>query len=698
MGSGPPALAPAAAAPVLMVQQNIPRSSSTPYCVEQALDQPPSKLADVDLKAFAGAGHAGEHMHSRVAPRRSLAVASPIQVVFKDVRYSVKVAQRGVKGRVEKQILRGCTGVLQPGRLCGILGSSGAGKTTLLNLLAGQVDFAAGSVLLNGEPVTPSFMRRVSGFVFQDDVILETMTVREALAMSAQLRLPPEMSPAGRRARVDEILSVLHLEHAADTIVGSSTNKGISGGERKRAACGMEMIVNPGILFLDEPTSGLDTFTATSIMETLKGLAASGRTIAATLHQPSSEIFHMFDDLMIMAHGRILYFGPAAESVPHFAALGYPCPTYTNPADHFFMRLLNARPALPPAPGADVDLEAGEGAPRPPATPAPPGDTARVEALLDGWPQTALGAAMTKAAETPAAGGVRAGQVQQHARLATQFEVLTKRALRNVLRNKLILRAKLAQTLFMALLCGLIYLRVGTDQYSIQNRNGALFFITTSSVMSAIMGILSVFDAEKAVFRREHAQGMYGAGSFFLSRVAVDLPFQIALPWLFATVTYWMIGLQASTERYFVYSCVVVLMTLSGQALGIFIAAVSPQLELGLMAAPMLIMPLMIFSGFMVSNAGIPVYFDWIKYISPMKYGYEALLKNEYTGLTGLTCEPGKGACMARSGRGEEIITALGMDDGIVLGYCILALLGMTALFLGLAYAALLRVVRKPRA
>eukprot|EP00741_Cyanophora_paradoxa_P002545 tig00000605_g2469.t1 len=623
--------------------------------------------------------------------RGSLIVSHPLQVVFKNLSYTVRVKQKGTKGKVDKPILKGCNGVFQPGRFCGILGASGAGKTTLLNLLAGQatVGRSEGSILVNGEPANASLMRKVSGFVFQDDVILETMTVREALTMSALLRLPPEMAREAKLARVTEIISVLHLEHASDTIVGSSTNKGISGGERKRAACGMEMIVNPGILFLDEPTSGLDTFTATAIVETLKGLAASGRTVAATLHQPSSEIFHMFDDLCLMASGRIMYFGPVEESVPYFAALGYPCPTYTNPADHFFMKILNTHRHTLPS-GKQVE-----------GTEAVPLASERIEGLLGEWPQSRLGAAMAHAVERPASGGVHEAQLQRRARLVTQFEVLTKRTLKNVFRNRLILRAKFGQMLFMALLCGLIYLRVGTDQYSIQNRNGAMFFIAVNNVMSAAMGVLSVFGAEKIVFRREHSQGMYNTTAFFLSKIFVEAPFQILLPWLYSLIIYWMIGFQNTAEKYFIFAAVVILMTNCGYALGIFIAALCPELEVALVIAPVLILPLMIFSGFFVNNGGIPVYFDWIKYISPMKYGFEALVKNEYGGLYPLTCDPGKGPCMLRLdkqgyGRGDDVITALGMaNDNIEIWACLLVLLCIFLALLLFAYLSLVRVVRK---
>eukprot|EP00741_Cyanophora_paradoxa_P012559 tig00020614_g12136.t1 len=609
-------------------------------------------------------------------PRSStLAISHPIQVTFANLSYKVFLKKKEVK-----HILKDCCGVFQPARFTAILGASGAGKTTLLNILAGQTfgGVVEGQISVNGEPANRSFMRRVSGFVFQDDMILETMTVREALTMSALLRLPPSVTKEAKLARVEDTIVTLHLEQAANTIVGSTTTKGISGGERKRLACGIEMIVNPGVLFLDEPTSGLDTFTACSIVSTLKGLARAGRTVAATLHQPSSDIFHMFDDLCLMAAGRILYFGPAQASLPYFAAEGFPCPTFTNPADHIFMKILNTHYHEGPG-GA---LEGPEAA---------PGAARRIEGLLDKWGASEAGQAMAKAVSSPVGGGVHESHIQRGAGILDQFAVLTKRSLKNVFRNKMILRAKLMQTLFMSLLGGLIYLRVGTDQYSIQNRNGAMFFIATNNVMSATMGVLSVFWAEKAVFRREQAQRMYSTAAFFLSKVMVELPFQVVLPFIFSVVIYWLIGFQNTGEKFWTFALVIILMSNCGHALGICVAAVAGEFEVALVVTPTLIMPLMIFSGFFVNNGGIPVYFDWIKYISPMKYGFEVLVKNEYTGLEGLTCDPAKGACLSRTGRGEEIITALGMDDGITIGACLAILVGMYGFLVLLAYLALLK-------
>jgi ATP-binding cassette subfamily G (WHITE) protein 1 len=111
--------------------------------------------------------------------------------------------------------------------------------------------------------------------------------------------------------------------------------KGISGGERKRTSIGVELITDPSLIFLDEPTTGLDSFTATSVMETLKDLAKSGRTIVQTIHQPNSDIYEMFDRLMLLAKGKVIYFNEAKYAVDYFGQNNYKCPELSNPADYF---------------------------------------------------------------------------------------------------------------------------------------------------------------------------------------------------------------------------------------------------------------------------------------------------------------------------------------------------------------------------
>jgi len=159
------------------------------------------------------------------------------------------------------------------------------------------------------------------------------MTVRECLEFSAKLKLPG--TEADKIKKVNEIINDLKLNKCQNTYIGGSLIKGVSGGERKRTSIGVELITDPSLIFLDEPTTGLDSYTATQVMAILKNLALSGRTIIQTIHQPNSDIYVMFDKLMLLAQGRVLFYNDASLAVDYFSNIGFQVPELSNPADFF---------------------------------------------------------------------------------------------------------------------------------------------------------------------------------------------------------------------------------------------------------------------------------------------------------------------------------------------------------------------------
>jgi len=234
----------------------------------------------------------------------------------------------------------GLSGYVEGGKFCAIMGPSGAGKTTLLNALAGRrLPNFEGTVLVDGKEPD----RRRIAFVMQEDVLCPTQTPREALMFSAGLRLPATVSLAEKRKLVEATLRELKLERCADTLVGDAVKRGISGGEKKRTSIGIELVVRPKVLFLDEPTSGLDSYAAYSVVENLRQLSAVGCTVLSTIHQPSSEVFGLFADVIFLSLGETFYSGAAADLPSSLAAHGLAPPPLSNPADHT-MFLLQTKP------------------------------------------------------------------------------------------------------------------------------------------------------------------------------------------------------------------------------------------------------------------------------------------------------------------------------------------------------------------
>ena len=155
----------------------------------------------------------------------------------------------------------------------------------------------------------------VQAYVTQDDVLMTTLTVREAVRYSAQLQLPSSMSTAAKRDRAEETLREMGLEGAADTRIGGWMHKGISGGQRRRVSICMEILTRPALLFLDEPTSGLDSAASYHVVSRIARLArVEGMTVIAAVHQPSTEVYSLFHGLCLLAYGRTIFFGPASET------------------------------------------------------------------------------------------------------------------------------------------------------------------------------------------------------------------------------------------------------------------------------------------------------------------------------------------------------------------------------------------------
>ncbi|KAF8554443.1 hypothetical protein OG21DRAFT_1597318 [Imleria badia] len=211
------------------------------------------------------------------------------------------------------EVLKDVRGIARPGKLTAVMGASGSGKSSLLDILAhrSKIGSVTGSILVNGRPVTSSQVRRVSGYVDQEDTLMETLTVYETVLYSALLRLPRDMSEDEKIARVYGTLEELGIRGIMERRIGGSGKRSISGGEKRRVSIACELVTSPSILFLDEPTSGLDSYNAQSVIESLSNLARTyNRTVILTIHQPRSGIVALFDELIVLAKGRCVWAGP----------------------------------------------------------------------------------------------------------------------------------------------------------------------------------------------------------------------------------------------------------------------------------------------------------------------------------------------------------------------------------------------------
>lgn len=565
----------------------------------------------------------------------------PIQLEWKDLTYNVKV-KKGFFRKETKQILHPMSGYVAPGEFLAVMGPSGSGKTSLLNILAQRVKNSSGELLVNGQPMSKKF-KSISAFVQQDDVLMGNLTVFEALRFAALLRLPTSMSYKEKMEVVNDVMKELGLEKCKNSKIGiPGVSKGISGGERKRLCICIEMITNPSILFLDEPTSGLDAKTALGVIQTLIRLAKKGITIVCTIHQPRSDIYQLFDRLLLLTEGKVAYFGKANEATAYFKSIGYPCPVEYNPADYLID--LVTLTTVDTAEGKKNKEE----------------DQERINQIVEYANQKIK-------YEFPPVSDDLALKNQKIRKYSTNWlnecVVVFIRAFINIMRDRMLTFARLFQAVFMGLLVGLIYLQMDRNQESVQDRVGVIFFILVNQVMGAMFPVINVFPAEKSVFLRERGSKMYHVSSYYIGRTMAEVPLYMIAPTLFSVITYFMVGFQMKADKFFIFLFLMLLLTLVAQALGLLVSSAFPTQEIALVLTPIINVLLMLFGGFYINVNNIPVYFIWVYYISFFRYGFEALASNELTGLTFTCAEHQKIGGQCPIPNGEAMLARLGMES-----------------------------------
>lgn len=264
---------------------------------------------------------------------------------WRNLTYQVKIKTE------DRVILNKVDGWVKPGQVTALMGASGAGKTTLLNALSDRLTSGVvtdGVRLVDGKPLDSSFQRSI-GYVQQQDLHLETSTVREALEFSALLRQSKSIPKKEKLAYVDHVIKLLEMEKYADAVVGVS-GEGLNVEQRKRLSIGVELVAKPKLLvFLDEPTSGLDSQTAWSVCKLIRKLADNGQAILCTIHQPSAILLAEFDRLLFLQRGgETVYFGDLGKNfttlINYFEKYGAPkCPPEANPAE-WMLEVIGAAP------------------------------------------------------------------------------------------------------------------------------------------------------------------------------------------------------------------------------------------------------------------------------------------------------------------------------------------------------------------
>mmetsp|Transcript_33388 Transcript_33388/g.64431 ORF Transcript_33388/g.64431 Transcript_33388/m.64431 type:complete len:611 (-) Transcript_33388:404-2236(-) len=515
----------------------------------------------------------------------------PCSLEWHDIGFSVK----------QRHILTSNSGTLNSGSLCALLGPSGSGKTSLLNILARRLRTrgkltVTGQVLLNGEEMGQESARDIA-FVLQEDILYATTTPREAILFSATLRLPADMPRAEKRARVEDLITDLKLTECADTMIGGPLMKGVSGGEKKRTAIAVELVKQPKLCFLDEPTSGLDSYAANSVVKSLRVLSQRGCCVLCTIHQPSSDTFHLFKQVLVLMRGGSQFFlGGIGDLSSSLASAGKPCPAEYNLADHV-LYLLQEEPN---------------------------------ETLLEMSKAISGGANATS--KQPGAVATTGLTIRMPRKPGFMVQLLTvlNREGHNTIRNKPALIASVGVPFFLNLLFGVLFFQAGdtgTDDYTVRTHFGAVTQVAIGGMFGAAQGVLVKLPLVRGLFLREYAAGTYSAGAFFITFVVQQLIQGLVIALVTYLIAYWLMGLNGPFML-FVLTFWASAQAISGIAflLGVAVSDVETATAL----SPLILVPQILFAGFFIESDQIPVWLRWAQWLCVLKYNINLYLIIEF--------------------------------------------------------------------
>lgn len=621
----------------------------------------------------------------------------PAKLEFEDISYKERGANDTTKPILDGDVF----GSVKPGEVMAIMGGSGAGKTTLLDILArkkksGKLD---GRVFVNGSSdYTDKEFKNMIGFVDQEDCLLPTLTVYETVLTSALLRLPKNMSLLGKKMRVLETLNELGIMHIRDKLIGSETNRGISGGEKRRVSIACELVTSPSILFLDEPTSGLDSFSAFNVVESLVHLARNyNRTVVFTIHQPRSNIVQLFDNLLILCQGRLVYSGAYLECQQFFSEVGYNIPKGFNIADFLIdltMELSGGTsrdtpdsdtntPASPVSDDihtvgrtdsqgnldttnewlhyqihrAEFDESAtarkrrqrqkfvkslGSGVPMPDRTLDELVNLFQTSALaqrIKNSIEEDVNQANAEDADDSTAGLLhsRVRSVNSRISFFAQLQIIAGRTFKNLYRDPMLLLTHYIMALALGLFSGIVYYQVTDDISGFQNRLGLFFFLLSLFGFSTLTSLNLLFGNDRIIFMRERAKGYYHPAVYYIGKVVFDMvTLRVFPPIILGSILYPLVGLKPDFQSFLVFIATLVLFNLGSSAL-VFVIGITLGSNPGVanLVGILVMLFSMLFAGLFVNHDSVKIWgIDALQFLSVFHYAYESISVNEVKYLT----------------------------------------------------------------
>lgn len=504
-----------------------------------------------------------------------------------------------------RRLLNDVNGWVKPGTLTALMGVSGAGKTTLLDVIAQRVSIGvvSGDILVNGQLTTSGFPRR-AGYVQQQDLHLETATVREALRFSAVLRQPRAVSKTEKYQYVEEVIQMLGMHEFAEAVVGS-LGEGLNVEQRKLLSIGVELAAKPSLLiFLDEPTSGLDSQSSWTICSFLRRLADHGQAVLATIHQPSALLFQSFDRLLFLAQGgKTVYFGdigPKSSSLlDYFAGAGArKCGEQENPAEYILEMVsgdddsgidwVEKWNSSPQHDAVLKELDALHSLPDRAST-----DSIKADDLSHEFAQPFHG----------------------------QFVHVASRAFRQYFRQPEYIFTKFLLGIASGLFIGFSFWKADNTQQGFQNALFGIFLLATI-FPTLVNQIMPKFVMQRSLYEvRERPSRVYSWKVFILSQMLVEVPWQILLgicAW--ACFYFPVFGTSGSSDTKGLVLLLVIQFYMYAATIAQMVVAAIPDPALGAMLAVLMFGMSFIFNGVMQPPDALPGFWIFMWRVSPFTY------------------------------------------------------------------------------
>jgi len=520
---------------------------------------------------------------------------------WKDVSYDIPV-----KGGT-KRLLDNVSGWVKPGTLTALMGVSGAGKTTLLDVLADRVTMGVitGDMFVSGKARDASFQRK-TGYVQQQDLHLETTTVREALRFSAYLRQPSTVPKKEKREFVEDVIKMLNMEDFAEAVVGIP-GEGLNVEQRKLLTIGVELAAKPALLlFLDEPTSGLDSQSSWAIITFLRKLANNGQAVLATIHQPSAILFQEFDRLLFLASGgKTVYFGDIGHNseilLNYFHSKGAPeCKPEDNPAE-YMLTMVGAGPTGQSTQDWHEVWKASA-------------ECQDVYRELE-----RIKATMSVMAASP--------DPHSHAEFAmplpTQIYYVTQRVFAQYWRMPEYIYSKLILGLASALFIGFSFYHSNASEQGMQNVIFSIFMLT-AILTAMVQQIMPRFVVQRDLYEvRERPSKAYSWKAFLIANIVVEIPYQILLGIIVWASYYYPIytfdGFQSSERQALVLLFCIQLFVFASTYANMIIAAL-PDAETAGRIATLLFALVLTFNGVFQPPSALPGFWIFMYRVSPLTY------------------------------------------------------------------------------